>query len=386
MLRSTKLAAVICTMFAGPAFAALPIVNSSSSTVASITINGSNLSGGTAFVTLGSYPTLTVTSQTPTQLIANLPSGVAPGSYALNVQIGSSKTNSTSSVATIGAVGPTGPVGAQGPVGATGAAGVTGPAGAAGPQGIQGIAGPAGVAGAQGPQGPQGVAGPTGATGVQGPKGSTGAAGPTGVQGVKGDTGAMGPQGLQGLQGPTGPQGPAGGPTGPTGPQGPMGPAGGPSLQVVDSVGTVVGSLYGTSNASGTLLAVARVGSERIIVPFGWENAGNPGPNLSLGTTGYLAYAASDCSGTPYIVYGWSNYPGATKPSAIFQSGNGAVLYVSGATTTQTLNTGSVYYGGPPWGSSSTSPACYVSSGTPQVYPVDTAPISLNWIGPFSLQ
>jgi len=373
MLRTTKLAAVCFTLFGGSAFAAVPIVNSSSATSAltSITINGSNFSGGTAFVTLGSYPTLTVTSQTATQLIANLPAGVTAGSYTLSVQIGSSKTNSTSSVAAIGTIGPTGPAGAQGPAGATGASGATGAAGAAGATGQQGPQGIAGPAGAQGPKGN---------TGAQGATGLPGATGATGLQGLKGDTGAMGPQGFQGA---IGPQGPAGGPTGP---QGPMGPAGGPALQIVDGSGTSVGSVYGATNTAGMVLAVAKINNERLIVPFGWANPSEPSPDLGLGTTGYLAFASSDCSGTPYIVSGWGSYPGATKPSAIFQSGTGVVVYVSGATSPQTLNTGSVYYGGPPWGSSSMTPACYVSSGTPQVYPVDTAPISLNWTAPFSLQ
>jgi hypothetical protein len=367
MLRTTKLAAVVCTMFAGSAFAAVPIVNSSSSTATTITINGSNLSAGTAFVTLGSYPALAVTSQTATQLVANLPASVASGSYTLNVQIGNSKTNSTSSVATIGAVGPTGPAGAQGPVGATGAAGAQGPvgqAGAAGPQGQQGIVGPqgaAGAAGAVGPQGPQGTAGPSGATGTQGPKG---------------DTGAVGSQGAIGMMGPQGP----------TGAPGPAGPAGGPALQLYDVHGSIVGSIYGPANASGTGLVVVHLNSDRIIVPFGFANPGNPGADLALGTTGYLAYASTNCSGTPYIVSGWGNYPGASKPSAIYQSGGGFVIYVSNTTTPQTLNSGSVYYGGPPWGSNSMAPSCYASSGTPQGFPVDVAPYNVSWAAPFSLQ
>lgn len=373
MLRTTKLAAACLSLYAGSAFAALPIINSSSSTGSTITINGSNLSGGTASVTLGSYPALTVTSQTATQLVANLPAGVSAGSYTLSVQIGSSKTNSTTSVATVGAIGPTGATGAQGPAGATGAAGATGPAGAAGATGAQGPQGLPGAAGATGAQGAKGDVGPQGATGL---KGATGATGP---QGLKGDTGAMG------LQGPTGPQGPAGGPIGPTGPQGPMGPAGGPAPQLVDSYGNVVGAIYGTTNTSGMILALVKANNERLLVPFGWANAGSPSPQLMLGTTGYLAFASSDCSGTPYIVSGWGPYPGASKPSAIFQAAGGAVIYVSGGTA-QTLNTGSVYYGGPPWGSNSMTPACYVSSGTPQVYPVDTAPINVDWMAPFSVQ
>ena len=366
MFRITKLAAVCFTLFGGSAFAAVPIINNSSSTTTAITISGSNLSGGTAVVTLGSYAPLAVTAQSATQLVAALPAGVSAGSYTLNVQIGSSKTNSTSSVATIGAVGPVGPAGPTGAAGPAGAQGAAGPTGATGPQGQQGNAGPAGVQG------------PIGATGAVGPQGQQGPAGPTGAQGVKGDTGAVGPQGAVGA---TGPQGIAG-------PQGPVGPAGGPALQLYDAHGTIVGSLYGTGNTSGQGLVVAKINGERVIVPFGWGNPGNPGPDLGLGTTGYVAFTSSDCSGTPYIVNGWSMYPGASKPSALYQSTDGGfVIYIPSTTTTQTFDSGSVYYGGPPYGSNSNVPTCYLSQNSNvQGVPVDTAPISLNWSYPFSLQ
>jgi hypothetical protein len=346
MFRNAKFATVLfplSLLIAGTANAATPVVNSSSSTSTTLTISGSNLSGGTATVTLGAFAPLAVTSQTATQLVATLPAGVTAGSYALGVQIGSSKTNSTSSVATIGAVGPVGPAG---------------PAGAQGPAGAAGATGPAGATGATGPQGPQGLAGPAGATGSQGPKGDIGA---TGAQGA---SGASGPQG----------------------PQGPTGPAGGPALQLYDAHGTIVGTIYGPGSGGG--LVVAKINGERIIIPFGWGNPGSPGPELGLGTTGYVAFTSSDCSGTPYIVNGWSMYPGASKPSALYQaSGGGFVVYVPSTTTTQTFNSGSVYYGGPPYGSNSNVPTCYLSqNNNVQGIPVDAAPISLNWSYPFSVQ
>jgi len=102
-----------------------------------LTINGTNLSGGTATVTLGSSAPLTVTSQTATKLVVTLPAGLAAGDYTLNLQIGT-KTNSAASVVTIGAVGPAGPAGSagpQGPAGPTGASGATGATGAAGATG-----------------------------------------------------------------------------------------------------------------------------------------------------------------------------------------------------------------------------------------------------------
>ena len=338
MLRSTKLAAAICSMFAGSAFAAVPIVNSSSSTAASITINGSNLSGGTALVTLGSYPTLTVTSQTATQLVANLPAGVPAGSYTLNVQIGSSKTNSTSSVATVGAVGPTGPAGAQGPAGATGVAGATGPAGAAG------------------------------ATGPQGPAGATGA------------QGAIGPQG------PTGPQGEVG-------PQGPTGATGLGALQLFDANHVAVGTVYGVSPGTGYVLTPFN--GERLAIAFGFgfvdPNGQIQGPELDLTTGGaYLAYEQANCAGIAYIVNGW--VPGATKPSVVYASGSGSSKLYSlfttppgGSVFSTVLSVGSLLAPGD--GFTQSNPTCQPGSGQ-SVVGYSTGPdiYTLNWVYPFSVQ
>ena len=108
MLRSTKLliafslALASLSLVASPAYAAVPTIANSSSTATSLTINGTNLSGGTATVTLGSSGPLTVTSQTATKLVVTLPAGLAAGDYTLSLQVGT-KTNAAASVVTIGA-------------------------------------------------------------------------------------------------------------------------------------------------------------------------------------------------------------------------------------------------------------------------------------------
>ena len=366
MLRTTKLAAACLSLFAGSAFAA-PIINSSSSTTNTITINGSNLSGGTAFVTLGSYPALTVTSQTATQLVANLPTGVSAGSYALNVQIGSSKTNSTSSVATIGAVGPAGPTGAQGPVGPTGATGPAGAQGATGSTGPQGSPGPIGPAGAQGAKGDAGAAGPQGAAG---------AAGPTGAQGPKGDIGATGPQGATGATGPQGAPGP----------MGPIGPAGGGPV-LVDANGVVVGPVYGSSAYATTGNALATVNGERVVIPFGFGNidqmSGNViGPELTLLTSSArLIFMSNNCTGTPYVANGWT-YPGATKPSVLYRNGSQYLLYIPDTTIPQYVLTLSTLQPG----QGNNPPYCDAySSGNQWAVPVNTFPTTTNWMYPFTI-
>lgn len=95
--------------------------------------------GPSPTVTLGGVLPLTVQSFSSTQIVAALPSNLAPGSYLIFAKF----TNFTVAVfeATVGAVGPRGP---------------------AGPQGAQGPQGLTGATGAVGPVGPQGPAGPTG--------------------------------------------------------------------------------------------------------------------------------------------------------------------------------------------------------------------------------
>lgn len=113
---------------------------------------------------------LPVATVTPTQLVANLPAGLADGTYV--VRVGNGKGHDDEEFFfTVGAEGGDGP---------------------AGPQGIPG------APGAQGPVGPQGI------------PGATGASGPAGPQGIPGATGAQGPVGPQGVPGATGPTGPVG--------------------------------------------------------------------------------------------------------------------------------------------------------------------------------
>lgn len=91
-------------------------------------------------VTLAGDP-LVVTGFTDSQITAELPAGLIPGSYLLTVSRGPGPLRNDDFEVTLGAVGPQG---------------ATGPPGAQGPQG------PAGPAGPQGPQGPPGPPGPPG--------------------------------------------------------------------------------------------------------------------------------------------------------------------------------------------------------------------------------
>ena len=357
------------SLVATPAHAAVPTIANSSSTSTSLTINGTNLSGGTATVTIGSSSALTVTSQTSTKLVVTLPAGLTAGDYTLNLQIGS-KTNFAASVVTIGAVGPQGPAGVAGPQGPVGPTGATGASGAKGDTGATGAQGPAG------PVGPIGAQGPKGDTGAQGAQGSAGPTGATGAQGPKGDRGDQGPQGATG----------AAGPQGVAGAQGPMGPPGGPALSLLDANGVVAGSLYGGGSAWGQGQFMARIGAERIIIPFGWMNADQTGPELDLGTLGMLAYESSDCTGTPYLSTDWGTFPGSTKPAVIVKSGAHYEIYIASQNAPVSINVRSVLYPGPPGGSSSVPPECYPEA--PDVWTVyPTAGVtSLNWTAPFSVQ
>jgi hypothetical protein len=131
-------------------------------------ISGTNVNSSTNQITIsgehfdptGTAPTVTLdntllvlVSATNQSVVANLPSGLAAGSYRLVLTI--SAGQSAVFDVTIGAGGPPG---AQGPIG---------PQGAIGPQGPQGVPGPAGQQGPQGSIGPQGPAG----VGIQTPGG-----------------------------------------------------------------------------------------------------------------------------------------------------------------------------------------------------------------------
>lgn len=93
-------------------------------------------------VTLGPFE-LSVISATPSLIVAALPAGIAPGSYAVAVRA-SRFFQASVFVATIGSVGPPGPKGDQGDKGDKGDKGdqgEPGPAGPAGPQGLPGLPG-----------------------------------------------------------------------------------------------------------------------------------------------------------------------------------------------------------------------------------------------------
>lgn len=123
-------------------------------------IEGQNLlwnNDSAVAVTLAGSP-LVILSATNAQVLAQLPPGLAPGTYRLKVSRGSGSVQNGGLDLTVGAGGPAGP---------------TGPRGPEGQRGEPGPEGPTGSAGAIGPQGDRGLPGLPGQTG---PKGATGAA------------------------------------------------------------------------------------------------------------------------------------------------------------------------------------------------------------------
>ncbi len=134
---------------------------------------------------------------------------------------------------------------------------------------------------------------------------------------------------------------------------------------------------------------MARFGTERIILPFGWmaNDTGSPsGPDLDLGTLGMLAYESGDCTGTPYLSTDWGTVPGSTKPAVILKAGAHYEIYIASQNASVAISVQSVLYPGPPGGSSSVLPECYPeTSNVWTVYPTAGA-ISLNWTAPFSVQ
>lgn len=193
-----------------------------------ITISGENFSRPwrRSAVYLGRELLHTVSS-TDTQIVVDLPAGLAAGTYLVVVTNGNSEQNSDSIDVAIGDAGSTGPQGPAGPEGPAGPAGPMGPMGFTGPQGPAGATGETGATGATGATGPQGPQGDTGATGATGPVGPQGPQGETGATGAAGATGPAGPQGPAGANGLNGADG-APGATGPQGPQGAQGADGSP--------------------------------------------------------------------------------------------------------------------------------------------------------------
>jgi len=226
--RKLLVAATLAAIFATPSAIATVITDAAINLAnpPTIVISGSRLADGSATVTLGGFPALTIVTQTPTQVVALLPAGVTPsGNYLVTVSLvgvsprGPVQVGYDEAWVAVGATGPAGPPGPTGATGAPGPAGPQGPIGLTGPQGPQGVPGPIGATGPQGPQGVAGPFGPMGATGPQGPQGSPG------PQGVAGPFGPPGPEGQPGPAGPMGPVGPIGA-QGATGAKGDAGPPG----------------------------------------------------------------------------------------------------------------------------------------------------------------
>ena len=148
MKRRSLLLLLLCSCL--PSFGATPasvtinsVVINYSTTPNQITVTGQN------FCPYGRWPmvifngTLMVTSAcSNTSVTANLPFGVAAGSYRFTIT--NSKGSSSTFDVTYGAVGPQGAMGPQGPQGAQGPQGLTGATGAAGPQGLKGDTGATG--------------------------------------------------------------------------------------------------------------------------------------------------------------------------------------------------------------------------------------------------
>ena len=137
LARAAKLivALAILSAFASSmVYGQTPVVRNAiiNSTTQRIIITGKDLlptSGSQVVYLDGSL--LTLVSSSSTRIVADLPSGLPPGSFRLVVGTGVFDV-------TYGTVGPAGPAG---PAGAQGATGATGPSGPAGPTGPQGPAG-----------------------------------------------------------------------------------------------------------------------------------------------------------------------------------------------------------------------------------------------------
>src|SRR5262245_20549421 len=188
-------------------------------------------------VTLAGTP-LVVLSATETDVLAQLPPGLEPGSYQLVVSRGAATVQNGSFDLTVGAVGPAGPPGPKGDMGDPGPQGLPGLPGPSGPPGLKGDPGVDGqsltwrgefdCAASYAPrdvisyQGSAWITSSAVAGCVQppfapwellarngdvGPQGATGA---TGATGAAGSPGPPGPPGTPGPPGPPGPEGPSG--------------------------------------------------------------------------------------------------------------------------------------------------------------------------------
>jgi hypothetical protein len=142
-----------------------------------------------------------------TNVVVDLPVGLADGIYSLVVPGRPAMSISIGTQGSVGAPGAQGEQGIQGAQGEQGEQGLQGAQGQQGAQGAQGPQGPQGPQGEQGAQGPQGLQGLQGAQGDQGPQGLAGANGTNGVDGINGTNGANGKDGTNGLDGANGTNG-----------------------------------------------------------------------------------------------------------------------------------------------------------------------------------
>lgn len=256
-----------------------------------LTVQGSHFTRvkGIRLVLSGVATPLPIISLSDQAIVALLPPGITPGTYALGVVSGQGNDDMhmvDDFFVTIGSIGAPGPAGPKGDTGATGPAGPMGATGNAGPAGLKGDTGATGPAGPLGATGPAGPAGPIGATGPAGPTGATGAAGPAGPAGA---TGATGPAGATGASGPAGPAGA----TGATGPAGTAGQAAGTFK--LGALGVIpLGSSFKTTS---------------ITVP-----AGSPADLLVSLVVGASTASATPCSGSFAII------SDGTAPAFVTQS------------------------------------------------------------------
>ncbi len=133
------------------AFGAVPVVNSGAINYQTnqITLTGTGFEPAKAKPTVTFNGTaLTVATFSNTQVVATLPTGMAPGTF--NLVLTNSQGNAVDFNMNYGATGPQGPAGPAGPQGVAGPAGAIGATGATGPRGLTGAPGAPGPAGANG--------------------------------------------------------------------------------------------------------------------------------------------------------------------------------------------------------------------------------------------
>ena len=112
-----------------------------------ITITGVNFGAAAPDVTFDGVPISTV-SNTPTEVVFNIPAGTTAGTYEVSVaQPLLGRLWKDDFIVTVGEEGPQGPTGAPGPTGATGVPGANGPTGTTGPAGPTGPGGATGATG-----------------------------------------------------------------------------------------------------------------------------------------------------------------------------------------------------------------------------------------------